>query len=194
MGQFVFHKMNIEGVYIIEPAVINDNRGYFMEIYNQSDFVKAGINADFVQDNQSRSKKGVLRGLHFQKKHPQAKLVRVISGEVFDVAVDIRRNSKTYGRWIGVTLSETNRKQLFVPRGFAHGFLVISNEAEFVYKCDQFYAPDDQAGLLWNDQHIAIAWPKIYKKILSNKDKQNQDWGTFEKNFNLQAFDNVYAL
>lgn len=193
MGQFVFYETNIDGVYIIEPAVLEDERGYFMETYNQSDFTEAGINACFVQDNQSRSIKGVLRGLHFQKKYPQAKLVRVVSGEVFDVAVDIRQNSKTYGRWVGVTLTSANKKQLFVPRGFAHGFLVISDEAEFVYKCDQFYYPHDQGGLMWNDPLISITWPETSKKKLSEKDSHNQDLLSYEQNFKAQDFDSTYV-
>ena len=143
MSNFTFEKTFIEGVYIITPKVFGDDRGYFMETYKKSDFAQAGIDCDFLQDNQSKSRKGVLRGLHFQKTHPQAKLVRVIKGEVYDVAVDLRKDSATYGKYVGVILSEENKKQFFVPRGFAHGFLVLSEEAEFVYKCDDLYHPED---------------------------------------------------
>ena len=142
-----------------------------METYKQSDFEEAGICCNFLQDNQSKSKKGVLRGLHFQKTYPQAKLVRVIKGEVFDVAVDLRKNSKTYGKYVGVVLSEENKKQFFVPRGFAHGFLVLSDEAEFVYKCDNLYHPEDEGGLMYNDEDINIDWPAGFDILLSEKDK-----------------------
>ncbi|MCQ2795360.1 MAG: dTDP-4-dehydrorhamnose 3,5-epimerase [Bacilli bacterium] len=169
-----FTKTAIKDVYIIEPQVFGDNRGYFMETYSESDFKKAELNYNFVQDNQSKSKKGVLRGLHFQKKHPQAKLVRVIKGEVFDVAVDLREGSSTYGKWVGVLLSEENKKQLLIPRGFAHGFLVISDTAEFVYKCDEFYHPEDEGGIIYNDKDINIEWPIIDAPILlSDKDKKH---------------------
>ena len=141
---FKFERTEIEGVYIIEPQKFGDHRGYFMETYNESEFNKAGLNYKFVQDNQSKSKAGVLRGLHFQKTHPQAKLVRVLEGEVFDVAVDLRKNSKTYGKWVGVVLSAENNKQFMIPRGFAHGFLVLSETATFAYKCDDFYHPEDE--------------------------------------------------
>ena len=174
MIMFKFTKTAINGVYIIEPQVFGDNRGYFMETYSDADFKKNGLNYVFVQANQSKSKKGVLRGLHFQIKHPQAKLVRVIKGEVFDVAVDLRKNSSTYGKWVGALLSESNKKQLLIPRGFAHGFLVISDEAEFVYKCDEFYHPEDEGGIIYNDSTINIAWPKIDSPILlSEKDKKH---------------------
>lgn len=169
---FNFIKTDIEGVYIIEPKVFGDNRGYFMETYSENDFNDAGLNYKFVQDNQSKSKKGVLRGLHFQKNHPQAKLVRVISGEVYDVAVDLRKNSKTYGKYVGVLLSAENKRQFMIPRGFAHGFLVISEIAEFVYKCDDFYHPEDEGGIMWNDKDINITWPHIDGDVLlSEKDK-----------------------
>ena len=161
MGKFNFIKTSIEGVTIIEPTVYGDHRGYFMETYNKAEFDAAGLNMVFVQDNESRSKKGVLRGLHFQKQYPQTKLVRVIRGEVFDVAVDIRPGSKTYGRWHGEILSEENKKQYLVPRGFAHGYLVLSDTAEFCYKCDDFYHPNDEGGLAWNDPEIGIVWPKL---------------------------------
>lgn len=172
MGKFEFQKTDIAGVYIIEPTAFCDERGYFMETYNKQDFQKGGICAEFVQDNQSKSKKGVLRGLHFQKKYPQAKLVRVISGEVFDVAVDLREDSETFGRWVGVTLSAENRKQFFIPKGFAHGFLVLSETAEFTYKCDEFYHPEDEGGVCWNDPTIGIDWPDVgVPMIISSKDK-----------------------
>jgi len=174
MGQFIFEKCDIEGLYVIEPKVFGDNRGYFMETYNQVDFKNAGLNMIFVQDNQSKSKKGVLRGLHFQKKHPQGKLVRVISGEVFDVAVDIRKNSSTYGKSFGIILSAENKKQFYIPEGFAHGFLVLSEEAEFTYKCTDFYHPEDEAGILWEDTDLEIIWPtdNIQEILLSEKDKK----------------------
>ena len=173
MGKFNFIKTEIEGVYIIEPTAFGDNRGYFMETYNEQDFKTAGLNYTFVQDNQSSSRKGVLRGLHFQKTHPQAKLVRVLKGEVFDVAVDLRKGSKTYGKWVGVLLSEENKRQFMVPRGFAHGFVVISETAEFAYKCDEFYHPEDEGGIMWNDPEIGIEWPDVCEVILSEKDKKH---------------------
>ena len=169
MGKFIFKKTNIEEVYIIELAVFGDNRGYFMETYNYNDFKESGLGMKFVQDNQSRSSQGVLRGLHFQKKNPQGKLVRVIKGEVFDVAVDLRKNSKTFGKWVGVFLSEKNKLQFYVPEGFAHGFLVVSKEAEFVYKCTNFYDPNDERGLIWNDKDINIDWPVNNMEILLSK-------------------------
>ena len=169
MGKFVFNKTDIEGVYIIEPTVFGDERGYFMETYSETDFAGAGLNYKFVQDNQSSSRKGVLRGLHFQKNHPQAKLVRVLSGEVFDVAVDLRENSPTYGKWVGALLSAENKKQLMIPRGFAHGFLVVSDKAEFAYKCDEFYHPEDEGGIMYNS--AGIEWPEVDTELtLSEKD------------------------
>lgn len=168
---FIFNKTEIEGVYIIEPKVFGDNRGYFMETYNEQEFKNNGLDYNFVQDNQSKSKKGVLRGLHFQKTHPQAKLVRVLEGEVFDVAVDLRKGSKTYGKWVGVILSEENKKQFMIPRGFAHGFVVLSETAVFVYKCDDFYHPEDEGGIMWNDPDINIEWPYKGELLLSEKDK-----------------------
>ena len=173
MGKFNFIKTEIEGVYIIEPTAFGDNRGYFMETYNEADFKAAGLNYNFVQDNQSSSRKGVLRGLHFQKTYPQAKLVRVLKGEVFDVAVDLRNGSKTYGKWTGVLLSEENKRQFMVPRGFAHGFVVISETAEFAYKCDEFYHPEDEGGIMWNDPEIGVEWPDVGEIILSEKDKKH---------------------
>ena len=148
----------IEGLCIITPAVHGDARGYFMETYSARDMKEAGLEIQFVQDNQSKSSKGVLRGLHFQKLFPQTKLVRVIRGAVFDVAVDLRKGSKTFGRWFGVELSEENKKQFLIPKGFAHGFLVRSEEAEFCYKCDDFYHPDDEGGIAWNDPGIGVDW------------------------------------
>lgn len=179
MSKFNFIKAEVEGIYIIEPCVFNDARGYFMETYNFDDFSEAGLNIKFVQDNQSGSSKGVLRGLHYQGKHPQGKLVRVIEGEVFDVAVDIRKDSISYGKWIGVILSKENKKQLYIPEGFAHGFLVLSEKAEFVYKCSELYHPEDECGIIWNDEIIGIKWPldHVDKVILSDKDKK---WGGFE--------------
>ncbi len=175
MGKFNFIKTELQGVFIIEPTLFGDDRGYFMETYNHKDFKEAGIEAVFVQDNQSKSKKGVLRGLHFQIHYPQSKLVRVISGKVFDVAVDLRKESATYGKWTGVILSAENKKQFFIPKGFAHGFLVLSDEAEFVYKCDEFYHPEDEGGLYYNDPAIGIDWPisEDMQIILSEKDTKN---------------------
>ncbi len=151
----------IEGLCVITPAVHGDARGYFMETYSQRDMEENGINIKFVQDNQSMSTKGVLRGLHFQKNFPQTKLVRVIKGSVFDVAVDLRKDSKTYGKWFGIELTEENKKQFLIPRGFAHGFLVLSETAEFCYKCDDFYHANDEGGLAWNDPDIGIVWPEL---------------------------------
>lgn len=173
MGKFIFTKTAIDGVVVVEPTAFGDNRGYFMETYNEQAFKEAGLDYKFVQDNQSSSRKGVLRGLHFQKTHPQAKLVRVLKGEVFDVAVDLRRNSKTYGEWVGVLLSEENKKQLMIPRGFAHGFVVVSEYAEFAYKCDDFYHPEDEGGILYADDDLGIEWPDIGEFVLSEKDKKH---------------------
>lgn len=161
MGQIKVTKCPIEGLYIIEPAVHGDARGYFMETYNQRDMEEAGLTMNFVQDNQSCSTKGVLRGLHFQKEFPQGKLVRTVKGRVFDVAVDLRSDSKTYGQWYGVELSEENKKQFYISEGFAHGFLVLSDIAEFCYKCTDFYHPGDEGGLAWNDPAIGIQWPEL---------------------------------
>lgn len=161
MGQIKVTKCPIEGLYIIEPQVFGDARGYFMETYSQRDMQNAGLDMVFVQDNQSMSVKGVLRGLHFQKEHPQGKLVRVIKGRVFDVAVDLRAGSETYGKWYGVELSEENKKQFYISEGFAHGFLVLSETAEFCYKCTDFYHPGDEGGLAWNDPSIGIEWPEV---------------------------------
>ena len=197
MGQIVIEKNigGIEGLCVITPAVHGDDRGYFMETYSQRDMMEAGIDIAFVQDNQSMSTKGVLRGLHFQKNYPQTKLVRVIKGSVFDVAVDLRKKSNTFGKWYGIELSEENKKQFLIPRGFAHGFLVLSDKAEFCYKCDDFYHPNDEGGLAWNDPEIGIEWPGVVGKYtgtassfgysldgvnlkLSNKD---QKWSNLSK-------------
>ena len=163
MSQIIVEKNagGIEGLCVITPAVHGDARGYFMETYSQRDMEENGINITFVQDNQSMSGKGVLRGLHVQKQYPQTKLVRVIQGRVFDVAVDLRAGSGTYGKWFGVELTAENKKQFLIPRGFAHGFLVLSDTAEFCYKCDDFYHPNDEGGLAWNDPEIGIAWPEL---------------------------------
>lgn len=161
MGQIKVTPCEIEGLYVIEPTVHGDARGYFTETYNQRDMHEAGLRMNFVQDNQSMSVKGVLRGLHFQKQYPQGKLVRVIRGRVFDVAVDIRPGSATYGKWHGVELSAENHLQFYISEGFAHGFLVLSDEAEFCYKCTDFYHPGDEGGLAWNDPAIGIKWPEV---------------------------------
>lgn len=173
MGIFKFTQMKVKDMLLIEPKVFGDNRGYFLETYNYSDFIEAGVSVNFVQDNQSFSKKGVLRGLHYQTKNPQGKLVRVIKGEVFDVGVDIRPESETFGKWDGAVLSAENKKQLYIPEGFAHGFLVLSDEAEFVYKCTRFYDPKGEGGLIWNDPQIGIEWPipTDMEITLSDKDK-----------------------
>ncbi len=163
MGQIMVTKnlSGIEGLCRITPAVHGDSRGYFMETYNQNDMHEAGLDYNFVQHNQSMSTKGVLRGLHFQKQFPQTKLVRVIKGEVFDVVVDLRSGSDTYGKWHGEILTEENKNQFLIPKGFAHGFLVLSDMAEFCYLCDDFYHPNDEGGLAWNDPEIGIVWPRL---------------------------------
>lgn len=173
MSNFTFTGTKIKGVYIIDVKTYGDHRGYFMETYKESDFMDAGLVYRFVQDNQSSSCKGVLRGLHFQKTHPQAKLVRILKGEVFDIAVDLRKGSETYSQWVGVLLSGENKKQFMIPRGFAHGFVVVSDYAEFAYKCDELYYPEDEGGLIYNDPDIAVDWPDVGKIILSEKDKKN---------------------
>ena len=187
MGQIKIEKNvgGINGLCVIEPTVHGDSRGYFMETYNQNDMREAGLDMVFVQDNQSMSVKGVLRGLHFQKQFPQGKLVRVIRGSVFDVAVDLRTNSETYGKWFGVELTEENKKQFYIPEGFAHGFLVLSDVAEFCYKCTDFYHPGDEGGLLWNDETIGVQWPitEDMEVLLSEKDTK---WGKFEEIFKFE--------
>lgn len=177
----------IKGLHVIEPTVYGDNRGYFMESYNYNDFAAEGIDCQFVQDNQSASKKGVLRGLHFQIQYPQDKLVRVIKGEVYDVAVDLREGSETFGKWYGVLLSEGNKKQFFIPKDFAHGFLVLSDYAEFCYKVTDFYHPNDEGGLMWNDPDLGVEWPMPEGMgpedlILSDKDKVNSSYQEFLAN------------
>ncbi len=174
MGKFGFINTGIEGLFIVEPTVFGDNRGYFMETYHAKEFQEAGFKMVFVQDNQSKSRQGVLRGLHFQYRFPQGKLVRVTKGEVFDVAVDLRKNSRTFGKWHGVTLSDENKIQFYIPEGFAHGYLVLTGEAEFVYKCTDYYHPEDEGGILWNDPEIGIDWPldKVKEVILSKKDNR----------------------
>ena len=172
MSQIKVTNTPIEGLYVIEPTVHGDERGYFMETYNLNDMKEAGLDMIFVQDNQSKSKKGVLRGMHYQKEYPQGKLVRVIKGEVFDVAIDIRKGSSTYGQWYGSILSAENNRQFYISPGFAHGFLVLSDEAEFCYKCTDFYHPGDEGGIAWNDPDVGIEWPEIDCEILlSEKDK-----------------------
>ena len=159
MGKIKVTTCDIEGLYVIEPTVFKDERGYFMETYNQNDFKEAGLNMTFVQDNQSMSVKGVLRGLHFQKQYPQGKLVRAVRGTVFDVAVDLRANSKTYGKWFGVELTAENKKQFYIPEGFAHGFLVLSDVAEFCYKCTDVYDPTSEGGIPYDDPTVNVQWP-----------------------------------
>ncbi len=180
MGKITVSTCEIEGLRMIEPTVFGDARGYFMETYNYRDYKEAGISVQFVQDNQSASKKGVLRGLHFQISHPQDKLVRVLRGEVFDVAVDIRKGSPTYGKWHGVILSEENKRQFFIPKNFAHGFLVLSDYAEFTYKCSDFYYPDDEGGIIYDDPEIGIEWPfpENTPLILAERDKH---WGSIRE-------------
>ena len=172
MSNFIFNKTEIQDVYLIKPKLFGDTRGYFMESYNKKAFEEVGLNYTFVQENQSCSTKGVLRGLHFQIKHPQAKLVRVLSGEVYDVAVDLRHDSPTYGKWIGVLLTEENKKQLLIPRGFAHGFYVVSDKAVFSYLCDDFYHPEDEGGILYNDADLNIDWPNLENIKQSEKDRK----------------------
>ena len=171
IGNFKFIETSIKDVYVIEPKKYGDNRGYFMETYKESSFKEAGLDYNFVQDNQSKSKKGVLRGLHFQKTYPQAKLVRCIEGEVFDVCVDLRKDSSTYGKWEGVVLSSELGNQFMIPRGFAHGFVVLSETATFCYKCDELYHPEDEGGIMWNDPEVGIDWPYKDEPLLSEKDK-----------------------
>ena len=183
MGKFTFVETGLPGVLVIEPTVFGDARGYFMETFQKEEFAVAGITDEFVQDNQSKSSRGVLRGLHFQKEHTQGKLVRVTKGEVFDVAVDCRPNSATFGKWVGVTLSEENKKQFYVPKGFAHGFLVLSDEAEFCYKCTDYYDPTAEGGIPYNDPTVNVEWPDCgCEYLLSEKDKKHEP-------FAAQTFD-----
>lgn len=172
MGNFKFTQTDIDGLVIVEPKLFGDGRGYFMETYHEEEFKNNGISTSFVQDNQSMSKKGVLRGMHYQTRNPQGKLVRVLEGEVYDVAVDLRKGSPTFLKWHGIHLSGTNRKQFFIPEGFAHGFLVLSDVAVFSYKCTHFYDPGHESGLLWNDPKLGIQWPLdgLVQPSLSDKD------------------------
>ncbi len=181
MGQITVETCEIEGVKIITPQVFGDERGYFAETYRKDQFAEAGITDDFVQDNQSSSTRGVLRGMHFQKEFPQSKLVRVIRGRVFDVAVDLRKGSETYGKWVGVELSEENRKMFYIPKNFAHGFLVLSERAEFLYKCDDFYHPGDDGGLRYNDPAIGIKWPEEIRPEELNINDRDRNWPEFKK-------------
>ncbi len=169
MGKFKKIETGIEGLYIIEPTVFGDERGFFIESYNKNDFIELGIIDEFVQDNHSKSKKGVLRGLHFQTKFSQGKLVRVIKGSVYDVAVDLRKDSSTFGKWFGLELSAKNKRMFFIPKGFAHGFLTLEDETEFTYKCTDFYHPEYDSGIMWNDEDINIDW-NLEKYILSEED------------------------
>lgn len=170
MGKIQVTESPIKGLYVIEPTVYGDDRGYFVETYNQQDMYEAGLDMNFVQDNQSKSSKGVLRGLHFQKEYAQGKLVRVTKGRVFDVAVDLRDGSETFGNWFGIELSEDNFKQFYISEGFAHGFLVLSDEAVFQYKVTDFYHPGDEGGLAWNDPSIGIEWPEVVGEYPGNAD------------------------
>ena len=176
---------DIEGLKVIEPTVFGDSRGYFMETYNYNDFKEAGIDVEFVQDNQSSSRYGVLRGLHFQISYPQDKLVRVVNGEVFDVAVDLREGSKTFGKWYGVVLSAENKKQFFIPKGFAHGFLVLSENAEFTYKCTDFYDPSSEGGIKWDDPTIAVDWP-IPEGVTPNISEKDAKHPAFSEDIALE--------
>ena len=200
-GNFTFTQTSIEGVIVVDVKSYGDDRGYFMETYKKLDFAAGGIDVDFVQDNQSSSTKGVLRGLHFQKEFPQGKLVRVIKGSVFDVAVDLRAGSKTYGKWFGVELTEENKKQFYISEGFAHGFLVLSDEAEFCYKVTDFYHPGDEGGLAWNDPSIGIEWPQLVGEYPGNADpsgykledgtplnfsEKDTKWDTLENTFKFK--------
>lgn len=183
MGKFKFIETELPGVLIVEPTVFGDERGYFMETFQKEEFAAAGITDEFVQDNQSRSSRGVLRGVHFQKAHTQGKLVRVTKGEVFDVAVDCRPNSATFGKWTGVILSEENKRQFYVPQGFAHGFLVLSDAAEFCYKCTDYYDPSAEGGIPYDDPTVGIQWPDCgCEYLLSEKDKHHTPFAsqTFE--------------
>ena len=184
MGKITVETCEIEGLKVITPQVFEDPRGYFVETYNQNDMEAEGLHYEFVQDNRSSSRRGVLRGLHFQKAHPQAKLVRVLSGEVFDVAVDLREGSPTYGKWVGELLSAENHKQLMIPRGFAHGFLVVSEKAEFAYKCDEFYHPEDEGGVMYDS--CGIEWPEVEGELVpSEKDLKHPKLHDLEFKFNI---------
>jgi dTDP-4-dehydrorhamnose 3,5-epimerase len=183
VGNFTFIETDIKDVYIIEPKVFGDNRGYFQETYHYEHFKEAGLDMVFVQDNESKSKKGVLRGLHYQTQFSQGKLIRVLQGEVFDVAVDLRKDSTTYGKWTAVRLSSENKRMFYIPENFAHGFLVLSDEATLTYKCTSFYHSEFDSGIIWNDNELNIQWPleEIEKVLLSNKDMNQQTFAEFNK-------------
>ncbi len=183
MSNFKIYETEINGLMVIQPAVFRDDRGFFLETYNRNAFRKIGLNMSFVQDNHSHSYKGVLRGLHMQKRHPQGKLVRVLKGKVYDVAVDTRKDSNTFGKWYGILLSDENMKMFYIPEEFLHGFLVLSEEADFTYKCTDFYYPEDDDGVVWNDTFLNIKWPiaDLQKVILSDKDKQLKSFTQFTK-------------
>ncbi len=187
MGKIKVDTCEIEGLKIITPSVFGDSRGYFMETYQYNDFKEAGIGQVFVQDNQSSSRKGVLRGLHFQIDYPQDKLVRVIRGEVFDVAVDLRKGSPTFGKWHGEILTEENKKQFFIPKNFAHGFLVLSEKAEFCYKCSDFYHANDEGGIYYADPEIGIEWPipEGLELIMSDKDTKWAGFSAYKENMGV---------
>jgi len=181
VGKLKFIETDFKGLYIVEPKVFGDHRGYFMESYNAKDFEEVGLDLKFVQDNHSRSEKGVLRGMHFQREHAQDKLIRVTRGAVFDAVVDLRKSSATFGKWFGLELSDENKKMLFIPKGFAHGFLTLSEFVDFTYKCTEYYYPDDEDGLIWNDSKIRIKWPLEMvgeNLLISNKDKE---WPHFDE-------------
>ncbi|MBS7526601.1 dTDP-4-dehydrorhamnose 3,5-epimerase [Fusibacter paucivorans] len=185
MAEICVTNTGLAGLVIIEPTIFGDDRGYFLEAYNTNEFKKHGLPTKFVQDNESMSKKGVLRGLHFQTNNPQGKLVRVVTGEVYDVAVDLRGNSVTYGKWAAVVLSGTNKKMFYIPPGFAHGFLVLSDEAVFTYKCTTPYDPYSDSGILYNDNDLGIEWPisEGENLLLSEKDKCLKSFSNFKTNF-----------
>lgn len=187
---FEFKKCPIEGLYEIQPKVFGDKRGYFFEVYSEKDFNAAGLNMKFVQDNQSASTKGVLRGLHFQTKHPQGKLVRAVEGKVYDVAVDLRKGSATFGRYYGVVLDSEKQNQFYIPKGFAHGFYVLTESAVFAYKCTDFYHPEDDAGLMWNDPKIGIKWEEVapgLKPNLSEKDTKHPNFDANKDYFDING-------
>lgn len=194
MGKFNFIETEIKDLYIIEPQVFGDSRGYFIESYNKKDFCNAGLTMEFVQDNESKSKKGVLRGLHFQTSHPQGKLVRVTQGSVFDVAVDLRVGSSTFSKYVGIILTAENKKQFYIPKGFAHGFLVLSETAIFNYKCTDYYTPEYESGILWTDEDISILWPidGIEEIFLSDKDKKQKKLKDIEIKYQFNVEEKIY--
>ena len=194
MNKIMITETPIKGLSVLETAVHFDTRGCFQETYNKKDFMSVGIDIDFIQDNQSISKKGVIRGLHFQKKHPHEKLVRVTKGEVFDVAVDLRRYSSTFGYWFGIRINEFNNKQILIPKGFAHGFLVLSNEAELCYKCSDYYYPEDEGGLIWNDKTVNIEWPNVTKNNMGVYEFDGIPLTISEKDNNLPSLNEAYIF